>query len=488
MRNINNNPGNSRMDSLKLQLSKQEYKHLFQKSPIAIFVTDKNGKILDINETGIKLIGYASFEDIIEKKSIFDLIVKSADRRRYAEISTSKKYLRDFETQIRKRDNKILDVKISLVALEYTNGVTHGYEGIILDVTDQKRIEIELRTAEEKYRTVLESSLSAIYMFQDGGKLSYVNPRLLEIVGYGSADELLGCSFWNFVHPEDREFVKKTGLAREKAETFPRHYSLRLIKKDKSLIWVDLFGTHGSYQGKPAVIGNFIDITKIRQAEKEVRQLSRRLIEVIEEERKHLAADLHDEFGQALTTLQFDLKLIEQSLPPEFIEQRKRCRKMIGRIQQLGDSVRTTTSRLRPELLDHLGLTPTIRSQVNELNELKTGIKIDFQTTDLKKRLNPNIELTIYRIFQEALNNATKHAKANLIRIQLKETDSTIKLRIEDNGIGFNIEEVNLPKKTKVSGIGLLSMKERVAVLGGKIKIQSSKTKGTLINVELPIE
>lgn len=374
-----------------------------------------------------------------------------------------------------------------MVTREGITGKLDGFEGYIRDITDAKKMEFELRTSETKYRTVVEGSLACIYVFHSGGILQYVNQRLLDMMGY-EYDELIGKPFWELVCEEDRAHVKRNGLRREITEIEPRHYPFRLVKKDGTIIWTDSFGTHTIFQGKPAVVGNFIDISKIRQAEEEVHQFSRKLITAIEEERKNLAVDLHDEFGQNLTTLQIDIKLIEQALPTEFEEQRARCNKIMDRINSLADSVRYTSSRLRPELLDHLGLKMTIQSHVDEYNSRNTGFKIDFVASGVEKRLGLATELALYRVFQEALNNAVKHSQADAVTIRLTCDHKNAILVIKDNGVGFEAEENILSKSPLIGGIGILSMKERVAMLKGNIAIHSKPGKGTIIRIELPIE
>ncbi len=205
-------------------------------------------------------------------------------------------------------------MRITATIRKNKKGGVAGYEGFVIDVTDRKQAERALQDSEEKYRTVVENSLSAIFIHQ-GGLFRFVNHRFAEMLGYDNPEEVVGRPFWDVVHPIDRAMVKERGLRREKAEFSPARYIFRGIKKDGTMIWVDLRATHATYMGEAAVVGNLIDITQSIRAEEEIRQLSRRLIEVSEEEKKRLAADLHDEFGQALTSLHFDLEALQTSIP-----------------------------------------------------------------------------------------------------------------------------------------------------------------------------
>jgi signal transduction histidine kinase len=143
----------------------------------------------------------------------------------------------------------------------------------------------------------------------------------------------------------------------------------------------------------------------LRQSEEEIRHLSQQLISVIEEERKRLARDLHDEFGQALTTLHFMVEALLNSMPVGFKDQKTRCDELMRLIEQLGDSIRNISSQLRPDMLDHLGLVPTLQWYIDDFVKRRQGLQIDFQAMGVKKRPSSDIEIVLYRILQEALNN-----------------------------------------------------------------------------------
>ena len=365
-------------------------------------------------------------------------------------------------------------------------GKLSGYEGFITDITQLKLNEKEHFKAEEKYRTILENSLAGIYMFQDGGKFSYVNSRLIKMIGHENDDNIIGKPFWKFIHPDDKKFVQERGLAREKSEISPRHYPFRILNNKGETIWVDMRASRVTYMGHPAVVGNFINITKIKQAEAQVRTLSRKLIDVIEEERKSLAADLHDDFGQALTSLKFDMEKLQKIHIKGNGKEADLCSRVIKGLSDLAETIRTTTSKLRPALLDHLGLVPTIEWHIEDFKKQRSKIKVCFQAIGFKKRLEPNIEIVLYRIFQESINNILKHSDADEIDIKLTYSHPKVFFSCKDNGKGFEATENGFPREESM-GIGLLSMKERTDSLNGIFEIKSAINKGTIVRVELPI-
>lgn len=464
----------------------QRFRSIFEHSPAMVYFTNLDGMMLDINEAGVKMLGYRSrkeIEGIVHARSVYE---DPADRSRFLKRMEKTGSVQNFETRFRRLDGTVLDVMITAAMRRDGKGNLEGYEGFVIDVTDLKRASQALHESEEKYRTVVENSLSGIFIHQ-GGRFQFVNQQMVDMLGYDLPEDLVGRPFWDVIHPEDRAMVKERGLRREKGQIDPVQYPFRVIKKDGATIWVELRATHASYMGNPAVVGNFIDITQSKKAEEEIRHLSRRLIEVSEEEKKKLARDLHDEFGQALTSLHFDLEALCRNIPPQLADQKKRCGAVIQTVERLADSVRKTTSYLRPDLLDHLGLIPTLEWYIQEFTGRWPDVQVDFQTLGLKKRLSPEIEIVLFRIFQEGLTNISKHAKASRIEIMLTYSHPRVIFMIRDDGVGYKQPKKGSVPAGTLRGIGLLSMRERVASFGGSIDITSAPGRGTSVRVDIPI-
>ena len=466
--------------------SEQRFRHIFEHSPAMVYLTDVDGVIMDMNAAGARMLGYDSPEDLLGIKSSLHVYADSHDRERFREIIEQTGSVQDFETRFRRRDGTIIDVRITSTIRKNKKGSVEGYEGFVIDVTDRKQAERALQDSEEKYRIVVENSLSAIFIHQ-GGLFRFVNHRFAEMMGYDKPEDIVGRPFWDVVHPIDRAMVKERGLKREKSDFSPSRYIFRGIKKDGTMIWVDLRATHATYMGQAAVVGNLIDITQSIRAEEEIRNLSRRLIEVSEEEKKRLAADLHDELGQALTSLHFDLEALQTAFGVTPGAQENRCQRLISTVEQMADNVRKTTSYLRPDLLDHLGLVPALEWSIHDFTARRTETEVNFQTLGLKKRLNPKIELALYRLFQECMTNISKHAKATRVEIMLTYSHPRVIFIVRDNGVGQEVSKRGTAAGKAPGGIGLLSMKERVASLGGSIDIASAPGKGTTIRAEIPV-
>jgi signal transduction histidine kinase len=224
-----------------------------------------------------------------------------------------------------------------------------------------------------------------------------------------------------------------------------------------------------------------------KRAEEEIRHFPRRLIGAIEEERKRIARDLHDECGQTLTVLHLGLEGLKQSLTGELPEWEAKLDEYIRLTERVGDKIRNISFDLRPDTLDDLGLIPTLEWYIKDIAQRMPETRINFQTMGFKKRLDAETEIVLYRIIQEALTNIVKHAQARHVDVRLTLSHPQVILMMKDDGVGFDEKEGMRPVGVKKPGIGLMGMRERAASVGGTMNIRSEKGKGTLIRVELPI-
>ena len=225
------------------------------------------------------------------------------------------------------------------------------------------------------------------------------------------------------------------------------------------------------------------EVTKHRR---DLQSLSAQLINAQEAERKRISQELHDEMGQALTAMSINLAAIEKELPPELSPMiRERLAETSSLADQTLEQVRELSLDLRPSMLDDLGLLPTLRWYVNRYAK-RLDIEVEFEAIDFEERLAAEVETALYRVVQEALTNAARHAQANRVRIRLEREESTVAGFIEDDGQGFDVEEV-AGRETSERGAGLLGIRERVASLGGRFRIQSRPGQGTRLSLEIPI-
>ena len=225
----------------------------------------------------------------------------------------------------------------------------------------------------------------------------------------------------------------------------------------------------------------------IDQQREQLRALNQKLTEVQEAERKQLARELHDEMGQALTAISIDLAAIAQELDgagTPAIHDRLAESKLL--VDQTLEQIRELSFRLRPAMLDDLGLAPALQWYIRQYAQ-RVNLDVQLDISNLEERLPAHVETALYRIFQEALTNVTRHAQASTVQLRLQRSGATVIVHIEDDGRGFDVQHVfngSLPKQ----GIGLLGMRERVTLLGGTFSLYSEPGRGTQVAIEIPLE
>jgi signal transduction histidine kinase len=223
---------------------------------------------------------------------------------------------------------------------------------------------------------------------------------------------------------------------------------------------------------------------KRREYSSKLQVLSRRLVEVQETERRSLARELHDEIGQALTAAQMNLQALLQS--PGAGAMAPRLNESLTAVERVLEQVHDISLNLRPSMLDHLGLEPTLRWYTKRQAAL-AGLQAEVQATPLARRLDPEIETQCFRIAQEAINNVVKHAKARIVTVDVSQKDEQLHLSVRDDGVGFDVADLREQAMRGVS-LGLLSMEERATLAGGGLQYHSAPGKGTEVHAWFPLK
>ena len=224
---------------------------------------------------------------------------------------------------------------------------------------------------------------------------------------------------------------------------------------------------------------------ELHQAAVNLQALTNRLQDVREEERKALARELHDEFGQKLTALQIDMDWLARQThadqPGVMAAMREKIAGMLPLVAQLTEMTQAICAALRPGMLDDLGLLAAIDWQVDECAK-RTGLTFSSSLPDVDVVLDRNVALALFRIFQESLTNTVRHAKATHVEFRVRVADNELEMEIKDNGRGFTPESVPTTK-----ALGLLSMRERASGFQGTVNVLSILGKGTTVQVRMPL-
>ena len=362
---------------------------------------------------------------------------------------------------------------------------------IIKDITERKKSEIELQESESKYKMLFNSANDAVFVTQLSDEKSYgdfieVNEVACKRLGY-SKEELLQLSPSAIVSQKNMD-VFNLNLEKLLKEGHVI-YDLVHRAKDKKLIPVEINSHLFSYNDKPTVLSIARDITERKQAEEKLRRTSKLLRElathlqsVREEERTIIAQEIHDELGQVLTVLKIQISLLANKLSNEQEPLKQKINSLAEMIDASVESVQKISAKLRPGILDELGLVAAIEWQAEEFEKL-TDVKCSLVLPKEELILDKNKSTAIFRIFQEALTNIARHSQATKTQISLMNYQSNVFLEIQDNGKGITTDQIK-----DFKSLGIHGMKERAMVFGGQVYIEGISGKGTKVKVEIPID
>jgi two-component system sensor histidine kinase UhpB len=355
-------------------------------------------------------------------------------------------------------------------------GAVRAAVAVVRDVTEQKR-------AEAQYRTLVEQIPAVTYVTDVGDpmRLAYVSPQIGPLLGY-DVDAWLTPGFWTTrVHDEDRAaMLAELEASVATGRTFSAEY--RILARDGRVVWVrDQAVPIGS--GPTGFLqGVAFDVSERRLAEleiarsrEELRALAARLQQIREEEKRRIAREVHDELGQVLTALKFEVARAAAR------EERPEIDPLTPLIERALTSVRRICSEIRPSLLDDLGLTAAAEWQLQEFRD-RTGLQCVLSAALNDERIDAERSTALFRILQEALTNVARHARASRVQVRLREEPGAVTLEVQDDGAG-----IEPGRATDSRSLGLLGMRERALIFGGSILVSAGAGKGTIVRVSLPL-
>ena len=339
-----------------------------------------------------------------------------------------------------------------------------------------------LQEKTDSYEQLFDNSVVGMFRTDiHDGTLIMGNRKLAEMYRYSSYHAFLGRhnSIRNYADPENRKKLLQQLAAYGKVDDF----EVQIKRSDGSVFWACMSAQ--IFPEKGYLEGMIMDIDNRKRAEEENKRLTHRLLNAQEDERRRIARDLHDDLGQALSVLQFDMDRLRNAVRPLTKQQRAHCDKLVSDIEIIGDIVRRISSNLRPGMLDHLGLLPALESLIKGFQQRNADIQVHFQVMGYKKRLNNHIETILFRSAQEALNNIEKHAKASNAQVLLTFSYPDVIMVIRDNGRGFLQKPGSERPADPCNGIGLLGMRERLESVGGSLSVRSSPGNGTILRAKI---
>jgi PAS domain S-box-containing protein len=471
----------------------KKYCAIFEQSSDALMLVDvKTGIKLEYNNRACENLGYTREEF----KNIGLMDVKVSEP-----TDELQKYPTDlvngsvcYETELRRKDGQIRDnlIRVQLIIFD------DGKKNILIqctDITEQKLAEKLIKEKQQKLEELssqllmaFEASNEGLYDFNFSTNVLFFSPTWYKMLGY-EPYELPSTidTVKNLFHPEDKERVAK--IEREFITQNKERLVVDFRIRTKSGVykWISSRGKAVEFDSNGRVkriMGALIDITDLKEAQEEIRDLSIQVFTAQENERQKIARDLHDNIAQNLSSLKILLQALIADQPALSLTANNKTKYITDIIQLCIRDVRNMAYDLYPPELDQLGLIKAVAKFCEDFSE-REKIEIDFSDLGVNEDLlNREISINFYRIIQEALNNIKKHAEATRVNIKLISSFPEIILRIEDNGKGFDVEGRKAAALSE-KRMGLENMKDRIRLFSGEIAFQSQKNKGTTIIIKI---
>jgi PAS domain S-box-containing protein len=478
--------------SLKIKENEEVLNKIFDHAPVIMMIVNKNAEIVKINRTASSGFAEGQIVDKYNCKNVFNCIGESIDAIGIGNSelcancvvnNTLKKTIKTGK-EVFKKEADIITLRESEIGLRTylisSSLIEKGKNLKVLltfdDITDRKRIEEELLLSKEKsvynekrYRLLSNLTFEGIMLHQNR-KIIDVNRALLKMTGY-SYPELIGQDSMSFIFPPEYEDFFKEKMMEE----YSLPYETEIIDKRGGLFPVEIESRYFKQHNQRIRVSAIRDITERKEGEKKILQA---VVNTEESERARFAQELHDGLGPILSNVQMYFQwLADEDDNKQFVFEKGN-----QSLKNAFATLREISNKLSPHILHNFGLVNAVNNFIETM--VTKNIRIDFKTNIEGKRFSGDIEISMYRIVNELVNNTIKYSGANKIGLELVQSDIGLKLFYTDNGKGFDIDHVQ--KKGK--GFGMINIHNRIKTIQGSISVKSKINKGVEVEINVPIK
>jgi len=459
----------------KLTESEQKYKKLFESKNEAVVILDaQTYRIIDANSAACRLYGYT--KDEILTLTPFDISLEKNDtREKLHELQTlnSLQTIKDRVCTTKNGESLMIEITNTVMEIDDNKIIYSTHK----DITNQQLTLQKLRQSEQIFRGLVENINEVFIIFNLDFQIPiYISPQIENLLGYTS-DEVLK-SFMTvitYIHLEDVDRLKNAYKTLMEGKEVTEEF--RIFRKDKAPRWVNFrsFGLSSEKSENRTVYAILRDITERKFTE---RKILNAILETENRERETFAKELHDSLGANLSAIKMYLeRIVNKQVNDKKID--TYLQEALKLIIHAAQTSREISHGLKPHLLTNMGLIKSIESLCSSINGIgKVTIEFTHNCPNLK--LSNEIELSIYRIINELINNTLKYSEAQVATIEIVEMEVKVCLNYTDNGKGFD------PQDTTNKGNGLNNIKSRVDSLSGTLSLQSSINQGIKVNIQIP--
>lgn len=349
-------------------------------------------------------------------------------------------------------------------------------------VEEDKQSEEALRRSEEQLRLAARAGKMFAYNWDVASDMVVRSGDVANVLGQTAKASLPREEAWSSVHPDDKETMLTTITGRT-PENPDLQASFRVVRPDGSVVWLEKTA-HAFFDERGEMVrmvGMVADIGERKRVEEALADISRKMVEVQEEERARIARELHDDINQRLALISVEIDQLGMDPPSSGVEVSRRLTEVAERLAEISSEVQSISHELHSPQLDVLGLSTVMKSFCREF-AARQRVEIDFRSDEIPRGISHEVSLCLFRVLQEALHNAAKHSRVRHFEVRLNYATNELHLMIADRGAGFEAET-----EMKKGGLGLISMRERVRLVNGTIAIESKPMGGTTVHVRVPL-
>lgn len=469
-----------RKTQAELRRSEEKFSRAFHRSPLALSLSRlDDSRLVEVNDTFEISTGWKRHQAVGRTTLDLGIWVDASQRSTFLERIRAQNAVRNMEVLFRRKDGEVRTGLISSELID-VNGEP-CILSLIADITEAKHAELARRESEDRFQLVANAAPVMIWMSGPDKLCNYFNQRWLEFTGRAFEQEL-GNGWAEGVHPDDLIACIKTYTESfNRRDPFEMQYRLR--RDDGEYRWVldrgvPRFNSDNSFAG---YIGTCADITEKRLVQEALSDIGRKLIEAQEEERAWIARELHDDINQRIAVMAVELEQWDQHLCDSGPDGREHIQRVRERLLDLGKDVQSLSHRLHSSKLELLGLVAAARSFCREFSE-QHKVEVEFSQRDVPRNLPKETSLCLYRVLQEALQNALKHSGVRRFRVDMRGSSEEIQMEISDQGVGFAEHDT-----VNRDGLGLISMRERLQMVKGEFSIKTEPGRGTTVQALVPV-
>lgn len=475
----------------------------------AILVTDTTGRITSANEALFQMLGYQEDEVVGKHLLEFSPYEGNFTTTTGENVSILEEYhnyniekanelfekgkVTNYELYFIRKDGMLVPIEATISVLKDQKGERRGSIAICRDSTARKKAEEALKTSEEKYHNLIEHANDAIISSNKEGIITGFNKKAEEMLGY-SHNEIVGKPITLLSPPSEIERTKKALKGLKKAKTLDiigKTLEGKGLRKDGREVPVESSVYALEVHGEHIITSILRDISERKRAEEKIieyqnqlRSLASQLTLTEERERRRIATDLHDRIGQALAISKIKLGGLRESASSIGLD---------GDIDEIRDLIEQTIQDTRslifdlcPPFLYELGFEKALEWLVEEIQK-QHGVAALFKNDGKSKPLDDNVRVLLFRTVNELLINIVKHARAQKAKVSVRRDGDSIKIDVEDDGIGFDVIKIQ-NRMGKTGGFGLFRIRERLNYLGGQLRVESEPKRGTRVSLVVPIK